>query len=198
MTRFYVRLFLDKPKDRASVFSKNQINQALRGDAMDFKEMLKEGAEAAREFGKDAKELAEDIVEKAGGAIEKVMSDDEPTYYERAADIYSMMSQGQMLGAFDKYYHDDVVVQEATGEVREGKAVNRTFEEKWLASIQEFHGGGATVITSNEKEKVTMVEAWVDVTFKDGKRMKMEEVAVQQWDGDQIIHERFYYNAPSS
>ena len=165
---------------------------------MDFKELLKEGAEAAREFGKDAKELAEDIVEKAGGAIEKVMSDDEPTYYERAVDIYTMMSQGQMLGAFDKYYHDDVVVQEATGEVREGKAVNRTFEEQWLASIQEFHGGGATVITANEKEKVTMVEAWVDVTFKDGNRMKMEEVAVQKWVGDQIIHERFYYNAPSS
>ncbi len=164
---------------------------------MDFKEMLKEGAEAAREFGKDVKELAEDIVEKAGGAIEKVMGDDEPTYYERAADIYTMMSQGQMLGAFDKYYHDDVVVQEATGEVREGKAVNRTFEEQWLASIQEFHGGGAKAITSNEEEKVTMVEAWVDVTFKDGNRVKMEEVAVQHWDDDGlIVRERFYYNAP--
>ena len=43
-----------------------------------------------------------------------------------------------------------------------------------------------------------MVEAWVDVTFKDGNRMKLEEVAVQQWDGDQIIRKRFYYNAPSS
>ena len=39
-----------------------------------------------------------------------------------------------------------------------------------------------------------MVESWMDVTMKDGKRNKMEEVAVQKWKGDQIIHERFYYN----
>ena len=76
---------------------------------MDFKEMLKEGTEAAKELGKDAKELAEDIVEKAGDAIEKVIGDDEPTYLERAADIYKMMGEGQMLDAFDKYYHDEIV-----------------------------------------------------------------------------------------
>ena len=39
-----------------------------------------------------------------------------------------------------------------------------------------------------------MVESWMDVTLKDGKRNMMEEVAVQKWKGDQIIHERFYYN----
>ena len=162
---------------------------------MDFKEMLKEGAEAAKELGKDAKELAEDIVEKAGDAIEKVVG---PSYYDRAADIYEMMGEGKMLEAFDKYYADDVVMIEATGEVREGKATSREFEEQWLASIAEFHGGGATAITSNEKEQVSMAEAWVDITFKDGKRMKMEEVAVQHWNDDGlIVRERFYYNAPS-
>jgi hypothetical protein len=39
-----------------------------------------------------------------------------------------------------------------------------------------------------------MVESWMDVTMKDGKRHMMEEVAVQKWKDDQIIHERFYYN----
>ena len=43
---------------------------------------------------------------------------------------------------------------------------------------------------------VTIVESWMEATFKDGNRMKMEEVAVQKWQGDQIIHERFYYNMP--
>ena len=163
---------------------------------MDFKEILKEGAETAKELGKEAKDFAEDIVDKAGDAIEKVMG---PSYLERAADIYKMMGEGKMLEAFDKYYADDVVMQEATGEVREGKATNREFEEQWLASIAEFHGGGPRAITSNEKEKVTMVEAWVDVTFKDGNRMLMEEVAVQHWNDDGlIVRERFYYNIPSA
>ena len=162
---------------------------------MDFKEMLNEGVDAAKELGKDAKELAEDLVEKAGDAIDKVMG---PSYLELATDIYKMMGEGKMLEAFDKYYADDVVMIEATGEVREGKATSREFEEQWLASIEEFHGGGATAITSNEKEKVSMVEAWVDVTFKDGNRMKMEEVAVQHWNDDGlIVRERFYYNVPS-
>ena len=159
--------------------------------------MLKEGADAAKELGKDAKDLAEDIVEKAGEALDKVMGDGEPSYLERAADIYKMMGEGKMLDAFDKYYHDDVVMQEATGEVREGKATNREFEEQWLASIEEFHGGGARSITSNEEEKVTMVEAWADITFKDGNRRTMEEVAVQHWNDDGlIVRERFYYNTP--
>ena len=166
---------------------------------MDFKDMLKEGAEAAKEFGQDAKELAEDLVEKAGDAFEKVMGEGDPSYFDRATDIYKMMGEGKMLDAFDKYYHDDVVMQEATGEVREGKATNRQFEEQWLASIAEFHGGGPRAITSNEEERVTMVEAWVDVTFKDGNRMLMEDVAVQHWNEEGlIVRERFYYNIPSS
>ena len=45
-----------------------------------------------------------------------------------------------------------------------------------------------------EEDKITMSESWMDVTFKDGNRIRMEEVAVQHWEGDQIIKERFYYN----
>ncbi len=109
--------------------------------------------------------------------------------------MYQMIGEGNMLEAFETYYHDDVVMVEATGDKREGKDANREFEKNWLAGIKEMHGGGVNAITSNEDAGVTMVEAWTDMTFKDGNRMKMEEVAVQKWDGDKIIHERFYYNA---
>jgi hypothetical protein len=39
-----------------------------------------------------------------------------------------------------------------------------------------------------------MVESLFDATMHDGTRAKMEEVDVQHWQGDLIIHERFYYN----
>jgi ketosteroid isomerase-like protein len=117
------------------------------------------------------------------------------TYLERAQTIYKMIGEGKMLEAFEQFYHEDVVMIEATGEKREGKDTNREFEKNWAAGIQEMHGGGAKAITSNEEAGVTMVEAWSDMTFKDGNRMKMEEVAVQKWEDDKIIHERFYYNA---
>ena len=35
----------------------------------------------------------------------------------------------------------------------------------------------------------------MDITFKDGNRVIMEQVAVQKWENNQIVHERFYYNS---
>jgi hypothetical protein len=43
-------------------------------------------------------------------------------------------------------------------------------------------------------EKV-LIEVSMDLTFKGGSRMSMEQVASQTWENGQIVHERFYYNA---
>ena len=53
--------------------------------------------------------------------------------------------------------------------------------------IKEFHGSGVLAITSDDNAAMTIVESWMYVTIKDGNRAKMEEVAVQKWQGDQII-----------
>jgi hypothetical protein len=116
------------------------------------------------------------------------------SYYDNAKQIYGLMAKGKMLEAFDKYYHNNVVMVEANGEARKGKEANRKFQSEFLGTIKEVHGSGVNAITSDEKAATTMVESWMEVTNKEGKRMKMEEVAVQKWQGDQIIHERFYYN----
>ncbi|MCF8369490.1 MAG: hypothetical protein K9G76_10645 [Bacteroidales bacterium] len=118
------------------------------------------------------------------------------SYLEKVTAMYKMIEEGKMMEAFEKYYHKDVVMIEATGDVREGKDKNREFELQFMGSIKDIHGSGTTGITSNEKTGVTMVESWMDTTFQDGSRMKMEEVAVQYWKGDFIIKERFYYNMP--
>ena len=116
------------------------------------------------------------------------------SYYDKAKDIYDMLAQGKMLDAFNKYYHKDVVMVEASGETRKGKAANLKFQEDFMSMIKDVHGSGIKVITADEKKAITMVESWMDVTMKDGKRSTMEEVAVQKWEDGQIIHERFYYN----
>ncbi len=116
------------------------------------------------------------------------------SYLSKAQELYEMTEQGRMMDAFEKFYHKDVEMIEATGEVRKGKNYNREFEIKFLESVKEVHGSGIHGITANEEEKITMVESWMDVTFKDGVRAKMEEVAVQHWEEDLIIKERFYYN----
>lgn len=118
------------------------------------------------------------------------------TYHEKAADLYNLLNSGQLMDAFEKYYAENVVMIEATGEERVGKEINRQAELDFLNKVQEFHGSGVTHIASNEEAKCTMVEAWMEVTFKGAPGpIKMEQVTVQQWEGDQIIKERFYYNA---
>jgi hypothetical protein len=112
-----------------------------------------------------------------------------------AREMYDLIAQGKLMDAFEKYYHANVVMVEATGEERKGKAANRKFQNDFLGMIKEVNGTGVNSITENEKDNITMVESWMDVTFKDGRRSKMEEVAVQKWEENQIIHERFYYNA---
>ena len=116
------------------------------------------------------------------------------SYKNLAEEMYQMVNSGQPMEAFEKYYHEDSVMIEATGDLRQGKSANREFETNYFGSIKEFHGGGVKAITSDEENGITMVESWMDVTFQDGNRMKMEEIARQKWQGEQIIEERFYYN----
>lgn len=118
------------------------------------------------------------------------------SYLAKAKDIQDKLAKGQLMDAFEKYYHEDVVMIEATGERREGKPINREAEKKFLASVEAWHGSGVVAITSNEAEGFTMVESWMEVTFKGGKPTRMEQIARQKWQGDQIIEERFYYNVP--
>ncbi len=113
------------------------------------------------------------------------------TYKEKAQDIYNMMSQGKLLDAFDKYYHENVTMVDGQGK-REGKATCRQYEEKFLDSIAEFHGMEVQNIASDEDKGVVFVENSMDVTFKGGDRTTMAQVSVQQWDGDHIKHEVFY------
>ncbi|MEM6829705.1 MAG: SnoaL-like domain-containing protein [Bacteroidota bacterium] len=116
------------------------------------------------------------------------------SYLEKEKELQSMVGQGQMMEAFDKFYAEHVIMEEPMTGKTEGKAANRKREEEWMASLEEMHGGGVTGMAVNEEAGMTMTELWMDATFKGGSRMKMEQVSVKKWEGDQIVHERFYYN----
>jgi ketosteroid isomerase-like protein len=118
------------------------------------------------------------------------------TYLDRANDLYAMMDRDEIMEAFEKYYHDDVVVVEADGETRRGKAAQRKALQDWLAAVETFHGGETEWVTSNEDDAVTMVQSFTDVTMQ-GVRQPFREVAVQQWEGDRIIREEFFYFVPA-
>ncbi len=98
---------------------------------------------------------------------------------------------GKILETFDAYYADDVVMSENQTEERVGKAVNREYEIKFLDNVLEFHGAevGRVIVDGDH----AAVEWSFDITFKDGNRVKMQQVAMQTWKDGKIIREDFYH-----
>ena len=106
-------------------------------------------------------------------------------------DVIDGILAGKILETFDAYYADDVVMSENQTEERVGKAVNREYEIKFLDNVLEFHGAevGRVIVDGDH----AAVEWSFDITFKDGNRVKMQQVAVQTWKDGKIIREDFYH-----
>jgi ketosteroid isomerase-like protein len=109
------------------------------------------------------------------------------------AELNQTVLAGRILDAFDRFYADDIVMQENNAPATVGKAANREREIKFVESIEQFHS--AAILNTAVHGDVSFSEWLMDVTFKGGLRVKLEQVAVRKWRDDQITHERFYYNA---
>jgi ketosteroid isomerase-like protein len=99
---------------------------------------------------------------------------------------------GDALGAFEKFYADDVVMQENVDEPRKGKDANRKVEQEFFASVEQFHG--AKLLGSAVNGDTSYSEWEYDITFKGGNRAKLTQVAARRWKNGHVVHERFYYN----
>lgn len=99
---------------------------------------------------------------------------------------------GDIMGAYEKYYAEGVVMQENSAEPTVGKGPNRERELEFVNSIQEFHG--AAVVSWAIHGNISFSEWEMDVTFKGGFRVKMAQVAVRTWENGLVVRERFYYN----
>lgn len=107
-------------------------------------------------------------------------------------DLNQMILDGKILEAFDKYYADDVVMQDNNYPLREGKVVNRTYEEAFVNGMSEFRG--AKVKNTLLSDDLAVIEWWFDYTHKDYGVRNYTQLAVQRWKGGKIVEEKFYYN----
>lgn len=114
-------------------------------------------------------------------------------------EMNNMILNGKVLEAFEKFYADDIIMQENQEEPRKGKQSNREFEKQFVENIKEFHGAEVKSVSIGKCGKtgndLTSVEWEMDISFKDGNRVKTKQVAVQRWNDDgKIVMENFYYN----
>lgn len=117
------------------------------------------------------------------------------TYQQRAEKLAQMIGMGQLNEALDEFYDDDVVIIEGNGDTFKTKAKQKERVVEWQNSLEAMHDGGVTSITANEEAGVTVIESYVEITFKGAPGpIKFEEIAVQNWKDGKIVQERFYYN----
>lgn len=109
-----------------------------------------------------------------------------------ANDLVHLVTSGKLIDAFEKYYDENVVMQENRKEPMVGKAANRQREEEFVGSIEAVHSMSAPEVLVDGDQ---VVIHWLgDVTLKGGYRITMDQLAHQTWKGGKIVNERFVYD----
>ena len=107
-------------------------------------------------------------------------------------DLNRLVLEGRPLEAFEKYYHDDVVMQENDLPPTVSKRLNRDRETKFYSDVTEFRE--ARVDGIGFGADMSYVIWTYDYTHRDWGIRHYTQVSVQQWQDDRIIHERFIYD----
>jgi hypothetical protein len=98
--------------------------------------------------------------------------------------------KGDILGTFDRFYSDDVVMSENGVDERVGKAACRSYEEAFVGGV-EFHGAtvGQVIVEGDH----SAIEWTFDLTPQGGERVLQKQVAVQSWKNGEVVREDFYH-----
>jgi ketosteroid isomerase-like protein len=108
--------------------------------------------------------------------------------------LIALVENGQMLDAMTTYYAADVAMQENVSPPTVGFAENYAREAAFYGSLRELKFTPASVVVEGD----TAVINWVfDYTTADGKRYRMDEVAIQTWRDGKVVHERYVYDTGS-
>jgi len=111
---------------------------------------------------------------------------------ERVQAFVAMVEAGRFVEAIEAFYTEDATMQENQQPPRGPRAALVEGEKKTLAAHKEARTlPGSTFVLDGDRVAIR----WTfEFTRKDGKRFRMEELALQRWRGDRIAEERFFYD----
>ena len=111
---------------------------------------------------------------------------------ERVQSFITRVEQQDYVAAIAHFYHEDASMQENTGETRRGRdaliahemEVLLRFGNMPVRKLERFAINGDLVFIN-----------WIfEVNVSNVGVRLLDEVTMQQWDGDRIRSERFYYD----
>lgn len=108
-------------------------------------------------------------------------------------DIKNLVLQGKAMDAFEKYYAEDVVMQENGNPPTVGKEANRQRELDFFSKLSEFRG--AEVKNVAYGDNLILSEWFLDYTHTEWGKRTYNQTCVQVWKDGKIVEERYYYGS---
>ena len=111
---------------------------------------------------------------------------------ERVQAFVAVVEAGRFVEAIEAFYTEAATMQENQQPPRGPRAALVEGEKKTLAAHNEARTlPGSTFVVDGDRVAIR----WTfEFTRRDGKRFRMEELALQRWRGDRIAEERFFYD----
>ncbi|TKT71456.1 nuclear transport factor 2 family protein [Afipia massiliensis] len=110
----------------------------------------------------------------------------------RVDEFIAVVESGDHAGAIERYYTEDASMQENTSPPRIGRDGLVAFERGILAQMKEVRSKALVSVVEGD---YVMIHWNFDMTDLAGKTRHVDEIAMQEWHGDRIFRERFFYNA---
>ena len=109
----------------------------------------------------------------------------------RLDEFIAAVVSGDHAGAIERYYTEDSSMQENAAPPRVGRDVLVAHERGVLARVSHVYS--KAVSSTVEGDHVAI--HWIfELTDKSGKVHRIDEVALQEWRGDKVFRERFFYD----
>ena len=109
---------------------------------------------------------------------------------QRDAALNAKIQAGDVLGAIDEFYGENVEMQEGVSAPTAGRAENRARLEGFLGSLSKFNG--ATLHSAAVNDNVSLSEWTFDMVGGNGEPIVWNEVIRRQWSDGVVVHERYY------
>ncbi|MGD1843020.1 MAG: nuclear transport factor 2 family protein [Thermonemataceae bacterium] len=111
-------------------------------------------------------------------------------FEEKNEQLNTLLTQGQAMEAFERFYAEEVTMQENENEPRVGKVLNR---QQCGEFVEVFPDLTLKILSTAYGDNLSVQEVLFDYTDHEGKKVIYPEVAVRHWKDGMIIKEKFYY-----
>ena len=109
----------------------------------------------------------------------------------RLDEFIAVVEGGDHAGAIERYYTEDSSMQENAAPPRVGRDLLVAHERGVLARMSNVYSKAISSVVEGDNVAIH----WIfELTDNTGKMHRIDEVALQEWRGDKVFRERFFYD----